>query len=280
VSLDVSAASAGPVSGDADRLQQVVWNLLSNAIKFTPKGGRVEIRLERVDTAARITVSDTGSGISPEFLPYVFDRFRQAGDSGGGLGLGLALVQHFVELHGGWVRAESPGEGHGATFTVELPLALVAADEAELKRTYRDRRTLPPLAGLRGLRVLVVDDEADARELLTTVLEQSGAEVTAVGSTADALGALQRWRPDVLVSDLGISGEDGYALIRRVRALAPEQGGETPAIAVTAYARIEDRLRAASAGFQMHVAKPAEPADLVAAILRLVRPTGPVADAA
>ena len=280
VSLDVSAASAGPVSGDADRLQQVVWNLLSNAIKFTPKGGRVEIRLERVDTAARITVSDTGSGISPEFLPYVFDRFRQAGGSGGGLGLGLALVQHFVELHGGRVRAESPGEGHGATFTVELPLAPAAADEAELKRTYRDRRALPQLAGLGGLRVLVVDDEADARELLTTVLERSGAKVIAVGSTADALEALQRWRPDVLVSDLGIPGEDGYALIRRVRALAPAQGGETPAIAVTAYARIEDRLRAAAAGFQMHVAKPAEPADVVAAILRLVRPTGPVADAA
>jgi PAS domain S-box-containing protein len=270
----------GQVSGDTERLQQIIWNLLSNAIKFTPQGGRVAVRLARVGAAARIRVTDTGRGISPEFLPYVFDRFRQADVSTtrthSGLGLGLSIVRHLVELQGGTVRAESPGEGRGATFTVEFPLrparavrgraggALGRSGARETGQRHPDGFT-----ALEGLRLLVVDDEADARELLTVALERSGAEVTAVGSASEALREIERVRPDVLLSDIAMPGEDGYAFIRRVRAREAELGGRIPAAALTAYTREEDRRRALQAGFQMHVAKPVEPAELTAVVANL-----------
>jgi signal transduction histidine kinase/ActR/RegA family two-component response regulator len=269
---------AGFVSGDGDRLQQVVWNLLSNAVKFTPRGGRAEVRLERVQSHVEIVVSDTGNGISPEFLPRLFDRFEQADVSStrrhGGLGLGLAIVRHLVELHGGTVAAESPGEGEGATFRVRLPLLIAQRDAADVGRRH-------PVAGagfledaggrLDGVRVLVVDDEPDSNEVVRSVLLACGAEVETAASAAQALGLLDRWRPDVLVSDIGMPDEDGYALITRVRARADD--GRIPAIALTAYARVEDRVKLLSAGFQLHVAKPLEPAELVAAVGTLSRST-------
>jgi len=265
----------GPVSADPDRLQQVVWNLLTNAIKFTPTGGRVDIRLERADSLARITVSDTGKGIRPDLLPFVFDRFRQEETSIGrrhGLGLGLAIVRHIVELHGGVARgAESPGENRGATFTVDLPLTAtrVGGLEPEPARRPLDREIVRP-AVLKGLRVLVVDDEADARELMRIVLRSSGAEVMSAASAEEAFEHVEQWHPDILVSDIGLPDVDGYALIQKLRTLEAERGWSIPALAVTAYARAEDRTRALSSGFQMHVAKPLEPADLVAAITRLL----------
>lgn len=273
---------AGPVSGDSDRLQQVVWNLLTNAVKFTPKGGRVQVRLERINSHVEITVSDTGRGIDPEFLPHVFDRFRQADQTStrahGGLGLGLSIVQQLVELHGGTVHAESAGAGRGATFVVQLPV-MVSRRQPEL----RERRH--PTAGgtaplecppqLTGLRVLVVDDEEDARELLSAVLERCGSEVTTAGSVAEALERYQRAPPDVLLSDIGMPEEDGYDLIRRVRSLeAAAGGGRIPAIALTAYARVEDRVRALNAGYQVHVPKPIEPVELVAMVASLAGRTG------
>jgi PAS domain S-box-containing protein len=273
---------AGPVSGDPDRLQQVVWNLLSNAIKFTSKEGRVQVRLERVNSHIEITVSDTGKGINAEFLPYVFDRFRQADSTisraYGGLGLGLAIVRHLVELHGGTVHAYSAGEGCGATFTVRLPLMIVRDSERfpieALERrhpTAGDEAPFecPPV--LKGLRVLVVDDEVDVPQLLTAVLSLCGAEVIAVASVAEAMAAIQQMQPDIVVSDIGMPREDGYSLIRRLRATEAEHGGRVPAIALTAHARIEDRLRALSAGFDAHVAKPVEPAELVTVIASVVR---------
>jgi len=265
----------GPVSADPDRLQQVVWNLLTNAIKFTPSGGRVDIRLERADSLARITVSDTGKGIRPDLLPFVFDRFRQEetsiGRRHGGLGLGLAIVRHIVELHGGVARAESPGENRGATFTVDLPLTAtrVGGLEPEPARRPLDREIVRP-AVLKGLRVLVVDDEADARELMRIVLRSSGAEVMSAASAEEAFEHVEQWHPDILVSDIGLPDVDGYALIQKLRTLEAERGWSIPALAVTAYARVEDRTRALSSGFQMHVAKPLEPADLVAAITSLL----------
>ncbi|HXG67219.1 MAG TPA: PAS domain S-box protein [Blastocatellia bacterium] len=273
---------AGPVSGDPDRLQQVVWNLLSNAVKFTPKGGRVQVRLERVNSQAEITVSDTGEGIRPEFLPYVFDRFRQADSSYtrkyGGLGLGLAIVRHLVELHGGTVAAHSGGAGQGATFKVRLPLLIVYDAErfrapAQESAPATSAPGMPPdcPATLEGLRVLVVEDEKDSRELVTAMLRECAAEVRAVATVEEALRAFGQWRPDVLVSDVEMPGEDGYSLIRKVRALAAEQGGQTPSLALTAHARTEDRLRALSAGFDAHVAKPVRLAELVAVIASLAR---------
>ena len=265
----------GPVSADPDRLQQVVWNLLTNAIKFTPTGGRVDIRLERADSLARITVSDTGKGIRPDLLPFVFDRFRQEetsiGRRHGGLGLGLAIVRHIVELHGGVARAESPGENRGATFTVDLPLTAtrVGGLEPEPARRPLDREIVRP-AVLKGLRVLVVDDEADARELMRIVLRSSGAEVMSAASAEEAFEHVEQWHPDILVSDIGLPDVDGYALIQKLRTLEAERGWSIPALAVTAYARVEDRTRALSSGFQMHLAKPLEPADLVAAITSLL----------
>ncbi len=265
---------AGLVSGDPNRLQQIVWNLLSNAVKFTNRGGQVKIGLERVDSHVEISVSDTGQGITPDFLPYVFDRFRQADGSTtrlhGGLGLGLAIVRHLVELHGGTVRAQSSGEGQGATFNVQLPLSVLRISDFGLRNenTASGESAIrnPPSEILKGLRVLVVDDEQDARQLLKTVLEVQGAEVVAVGSTREALRELERLMPDVLVSDIGMPDEDGFALIRQVRAREAVQGGEIPAAAVSAYVGEENRRQALAAGFQRHVAKPVDPEDLIAVV--------------
>jgi PAS domain S-box-containing protein len=272
---------AGPVLGDANRVQQVVWNLLSNAIKFTPEGGRVEIRLEQIGAQARILVSDSGQGISPEFLPHVFERFRQADSTSkrthGGLGLGLSIVRHLVELQGGTVRAESPGEGKGATFIVTLPVRAVkmkaqSPEKEELRVEFRV--SSDGAKSLKGLSILVVDDEADARALLTAVLSQEGADVTAVASVKEALAVLQQSKPDVLLSDIAMPGEDGYSLIHQVRTLEGESGARIPAAALTAYAREKDRERVLSAGFQIHVTKPVEPSELVAAVASLVGRAG------
>jgi len=267
------------IAGDAARLQQVVWNLLSNAIKFTPKGGRVQVRLERVNSHIEIVVIDTGAGIPAEFLPHVFDRFRQADQSTtrnyGGLGLGLAIVRHLVELHGGTVHAESPGEGHGATFTVKLPVIPIYNRDDLAERAHPAARETLPSFGcperLDGVKVLVIDDEADARELLRVGLGQCGAEVTTAGSAREALEAVKEARPDVLISDIGMPEEDGYALIKQIRALTAKAGGKIPAIALTAYARTEDRLQALRAGYQMHVTKPVEITELVAVVASLVQ---------
>jgi CheY-like chemotaxis protein/two-component sensor histidine kinase len=272
--------ASGLVLGDADRLQQVVWNLLSNAVKFTPTGGDVGIRLEREGEGVKITVSDNGVGIEPEFLPFVFDRFRQSEGGtarpSGGLGLGLAIVRHLVELHGGKVGAASRGRGQGATFTVTLPLA---APREESNETERDR---PPETGeisqshvpspdlLRDLRVLLVDDEPDARELLGLILMDYDAEVRACASASEALQTLDEWRPDALVFDIGMPGEDGYELMRKIRAREPERGGLIPAIALTAYARAEDAQRASDAGYQAHVSKPVDQSELAMAVASLV----------
>ena len=269
----------GPVSGDPNRLQQVFWNLLSNAVKFTPRDGRVQVLLERVNSHLEVSVIDTGEGINPEFLPHVFDRFRQADASTtrrhGGLGLGLAIVKQLVELHGGSVRAKSPGKGQGATFTVAMPVIVVHADPqpgAPRRHPAAYGASLAPEAcdGIAGMKVLVVDDEPDARSMMKRLLEDCAATVFVAGSASEALGLLRSHRPDVLVSDIGMPGEDGYALIRRIRALPPDQGGQTPAVALTAYARAEDRVNAIRAGFQHHVAKPVEPAELLTMIASLV----------
>jgi signal transduction histidine kinase len=263
---------ASPALGDTDRLQQVIWNLLSNAIKFTSKGGSVEVRLREVEGNAVIRVSDTGIGIRPDFLPYVFDRFRQAEGSitrtHGGLGLGLSIVRHLIELHGGTAEVESAGEGQGATFIVGLPLRAELAEDA-LDRTAVGRSVFQAPDLLAGVRVLVVEDETDTRELLVVALQQCGAEVTAFGSVPEALEELDRALPHVLLSDIGVPGEDGYSLIRKVRARGPGQGGDLPAAALTAYARAEDRQRALDAGYQTHLAKPVDPAELIAAVARL-----------
>ncbi|MDQ3254848.1 MAG: ATP-binding protein [Acidobacteriota bacterium] len=277
--LDSQASS---VSGDPDRLQQVVWNLVSNAVKFTPKGGRVQIKLERVNSHIEITVADTGAGIKTEFLPYVFDRFRQSDATitrtHGGLGLGLSIVRQLVELHGGTVRAESDGEGHGATFIVSLPFIATRQDKPMMERVHPAANLgnisfeCPPQ--LVGLRVLIVDDESDTRDLLRAVMERCGCEVTTLGTAAEALAELQQTNPDVLISDIGMPEEDGYTLIRKVRALPTDRGGGTPAIALTAYARAEDRVRALRSGFQVHVPKPVEPMELAAVVASLTRRNG------
>jgi len=275
---------AGPVSGDTDRLQQVVWNLLSNAVKFTPRGGRVQVRLERVNSHVEIIVSDSGRGISAEFLPHVFDRFRQADGTStrkhGGLGLGLSIVRQLVELHGGTVGVESDGEGQGATFIVQLPL-MVTRKQSNAALSERRHPTAggdglsfdcPP--SLEGLRVLVVDDEADTLRLLRTVLERCGTEVTTAGSVAEALAAFAASKPDVLISDIGMPETDGYELIGKLRAAESGSNARIPAIALTAYARVEDRVRALNAGFQVHVPKPIEPVELLAVVASLTGRTG------
>ncbi|MEH2174354.1 PAS domain-containing protein [Nostoc sp.] len=259
----------GQVSGDSNRLQQIVWNLLSNAIKFTPKGGRVETRLERVDDWVQIIVSDTGKGINPDFLPYIFESFRQEDVSitrkYGGLGLGLAIVRQLVEAHGGTIAADSPGEGLGATFTVQLPLLNV---EPAIKQTDQ----LPqPAFELTGIKVLTVDDDPDARELLTVLLTEYGAKVLTVASATEVLANLESFQPDVLVSDIGMPEVDGYSLIQQIRALTPEKGGKIPAIALTAYARVEDSQLVISSGYQLHVTKPLDPEELVQAVVALAR---------
>ena len=271
--------AAGPVSGDADRLQQVVWNLLSNAVKFTPVEGQITIRLEREGAHVTITVSDSGEGIEPEFLPFVFDRFRQFESRParvhGGLGLGLAIVRHLVESHGGTVGAASRGRGQGATFTVTLPLA---APRDGSNQALRDRLAgageipqsqAPSPDHLRDLRVLVVDDKADARDLICLILTSYEAEVRACASAAEALQILDEWLPDALVFDIGMPIEDGYELMRKVRAREPERGGRIPALALTAYARSEDARRAFEAGYQAHIPKPVAPDELATAVANL-----------
>ncbi|HWW77048.1 MAG TPA: ATP-binding protein [Pyrinomonadaceae bacterium] len=266
---------AGLVTGDPDRLQQVVWNLLSNAIKFTPKGGSVGVRVGRHGSDVRVSVSDTGQGISPEFLPHVFERFRQADGSTtrehGGLGLGLAIVRHLVEQHGGRVSAESGGDQRGSTFSIDLPIAAVKTPASEAEgQPDSQRQPLAAAAALGGVRVLVVDDNPDARELLALVLGGAGAEVERAASASAALELLRQAEVDVLVSDIGMPAEDGYALIGRVRSLTDGRARRPPAVALTAYASEEDRRRALDAGFDAHVAKPVEPAELVSVIAGLV----------
>lgn len=269
---------AGPVAADPDRLQQVVWNLLSNAIKFTPEAGRVQVQLTRKDSHLELVVRDTGKGIPADFLPYVFDRFRQADSSMkrtyGGLGLGLGIVRHLVELHGGTVHAESPGEGQGATFRIVLP-AIGRVHPARPEIADRDLASFPARAGthsfdappfLSGLHVLVVDDERDTRQLLIASLGKFGAIVTEAASAREALDEIHKSQPDVLISDIGMPDEDGCVLIRKVRLLEPERGGRIPAIALTAYARTEDRVRVLSAGYQMHIPKPVDPAELATVV--------------
>jgi PAS domain S-box-containing protein len=274
--------SAGPILGDPARLQQIVMNLLSNAIKFTQNGGRIDIRLERDDSCVRLEVKDTGVGIAPEHLPHIFERFRQVDSSNvrahGGLGLGLAIVDYLVRQQAGIVSANSEGLGRGATFTVEFPLTSAEVIGSsfgtvqlftehpctvmEQVENFSDEK-------LKGLRILVVEDDADTQELLKTVLRQHGAEVVAEGSAASAFAQFERAKPDVIISDIAMGGENGYHLIKRIRSLRPAAGGHIPAIALTAYASAADRRRALLAGFQTHLAKPIEPDDLLAVILSL-----------
>jgi signal transduction histidine kinase/integral membrane sensor domain MASE1/ActR/RegA family two-component response regulator len=273
-----SDASLGPVSGDPARLQQIIWNLLSNAVKFTARDGWVYVSLRRSESSAELEVRDTGMGIDPEFLPRVFDRFRQAESpvtrSNRGLGLGLAIVRHLTELHGGTVSAESPGEDLGATFTIRIPLAgMPSAEDAAESEPLVERAILAVRPPLSGVRVLLIEDEPDTRELLAITLESSGAEVTAVESAQEALNNLQRFKPHVLLSDIGLPIESGYELIRKVRALSSETRN-VPAVALTAFATEKDRQRALAAGFQIHLAKPVEPDVLVEAVERLANVNG------
>ena len=267
------------IMGDPDRLQQVIWNLLSNAIKFTPTGGNILISTEQRELEVLITVSDNGQGISAEFLPLVFERFRQADSAqtkrNGGLGLGLTLVRTLVESHGGSIRAESAGIGQGATFSISLPLAQRIESENEIMTTYTNTSELPPAdAQLDGVRVLVVDDEEIARELVVMILAQAGAATLTAGSVAMAMSTLAalppEQYPDVIISDLSMPDEDGYSLIRQLRQLSPERGGRLPVVALTAFGRVEDRVRVLGAGFQTHITKPVEAEELVTVIASLV----------
>jgi signal transduction histidine kinase/ActR/RegA family two-component response regulator len=264
--------TAGLVSGDPDRLQQVVWNLLSNAVKFTSPGGLVQIQLRSSNSEVQIVVTDSGQGIRADFLPYVFDRFRQADGAvtrmHKGLGLGLAIVRHLVELHGGSVQAHSNGEGQGASFTVTLPL-LTGWTQSPTKLLDEIEANTDSALALSGLRVLAVDDESDARELVATMLIQFGAEVKAAESATEALTIFGGWSPDVLISDIEMPGLDGYSLIRKVRDLETANGKYIPAIALTAHARAEDHDRALQAGFQIHISKPIAPAELKMIVMGL-----------
>ncbi len=274
--LSTFTPEASSILGDPQRIQQIIWNLLSNAIKFTPKGGQVQVSMARRDSSVEITISDTGVGIRPDFLPFVFDRFRQEDSSStrsfGGLGLGLAIVRHLVELHGGNVFADSSGEGQGATFRIRLPIAMLRQPSPLAPTAVRLAASseFANLAlDLQGLRILGVDDDKAARDLLKVTLTQSGAEVQTAASAAEALAVLDVWQPDILVSDIGMPLEDGYTLIRKIRARGAERNGELLAVALTAYAKSEERLRALSAGYQMHVAKPVDPLELIAVIASL-----------
>jgi len=265
------------VKGDPNRLRQVIWNLLSNAIKFTQRGGVVALSLKPVGPTVRLTVADTGEGISAEFLPYVFDRFRQAEGSisrkQGGLGLGLAVVRHLVELHGGSISAESAGLGHGSVFTVELPLAEERRDPAraeERRREVERRRSKRGSVRLDGVHVLLVEDDDDSRKLLGTMLKRYGARVTSTKTAAEALNMFSGELPDLLISDIGMPDQDGYELIQKLRALPVEKGGQTPAIALTGYASRKDRERALAAGYHLHIAKPIEQTEMITAIAALV----------
>jgi CheY-like chemotaxis protein len=268
IRLDLEDA-IDPVFGDCARLQQVVWNLLANAIKFTPSGGRVTVELRQVDRMAAIRVTDTGKGINPKFLPYVFEYFRQEDGSTtrkfGGLGLGLAIVRQIVEMHGGTVAAESPGEGQGSAFTVSLPLSKGTAP-VRAPSVPGGVEEMP----LAGLQILVVDDDNDAREFQAFVLEQSGASVTAVASGVEALEVLDRFVPDLSICDIGMAQMDGYMLIQQIRSRSGDRGGTMRAIALTAYAGELDRRRAIESGFEAHLTKPVEPEQLVKAITQLV----------
>jgi CheY-like chemotaxis protein len=280
-SIDIGLAtdaSGESVLGDPDRLHQVVWNVLSNAVKFTPKGGRVQVQVGREGTSAQVRVTDSGQGIPSDFLPHVFERFRQADASPSraqpGLGLGLAIARQLVEMHGGTITAESLGEGQGSTFVVSLPIPALRLELPATTAEAVDAARAPtwPAESTRlcGLRVMVVEDDPDSRELVTTVLERSGAVVIALASVAEALAAFAESVPDVLVSDIGMPMEDGYALISEIRSRAADAGGRTPALALTAYAAGEDRDKALAAGFQAYLAKPAEPEELVTVLSGLV----------
>ena len=268
---------AGPVRGDPGRLQQCFWNLLSNAIKFTSKGGRVQVTLERVNSHLEVCVIDNGQGIKPEFLPHVFERFRQADASTnrrfGGLGLGLSIVKHLVELHGGTVRAKSAGEGGGATFCIELPITVVETQRPGTRHPGSHTLQPPPIEhpSLAGVTILAVDDEPDGRGLIKRVLEECGAKVILAASAQEALSMVLNERPDLIISDIGLPEEDGYEFMKKVRALRPEDGGRTPAAALTAFARAEDRTRALRAGYQTHVSKPVEPTELTAVAASLAQ---------
>jgi signal transduction histidine kinase/ActR/RegA family two-component response regulator len=269
---------AGPLFGDPDRIQQVVWNLLSNAVKFTPRSGKIDVVVRRVESHVEIDVHDSGLGISPEFLPHLFERFRQADSSTtrkhGGLGLGLSIVKQLVELHGGSVLASSQGTGQGASFRVNLPLRPVLDPSPSGNTSRGFARIETPEVSLAGVAVLVVDDEADARELVRMVLGEAGAVVQTAASADEAIALIRLHRFDVIVSDIGMPDRDGYHLIREVRAMAPREGGRIPAIALTAFARSEDRTRAMLAGYQVHVSKPIEPRELVATIRSLAANVG------
>jgi signal transduction histidine kinase/ActR/RegA family two-component response regulator len=270
ITLDYNAQSGlGAISADSGRLHQIIWNLLSNAVKFTPQGGKITIRIEQEGSHAKVTVKDTGQGIDAEFLPRVFDRFRQADSSTtrsfGGLGLGLAIVRHLVELHGGTVSAESEGVGKGATFSATFPLLTDRAQSV----AYSGEMIVSEIRSLDGLRVLLVDDEAEAREIISTVIGRTGAEVKTCISASEALLKLSEWRPDVILSDIAMPEEDGYSFIGKVRSLPREKGGETPAAALSAYARDEDRRQALAAGYQMHIAKPIGASQLVTMVAKL-----------
>ena len=274
-----------PISGDYDRLQQVVWNLLSNAVKFTPREGRVTVSLKRVEDDVVLRVEDPGIGISPDFLPYVFDRFRQADGTAtrrhGGLGLGMAIVRHLVELHGGTVGADSPGENRGATFTITLPSRLEVSPDDELEVAPAKTRADAPVAALPnldGISVLVVDDDTDSRSFVSQLLENHGATVAMSDSTSDALLRFKHLRPDVIISDIGMPDEDGYALIKRVRSLGSHEGGNTPAVALTAYVHRMDETAALSAGYHRHVRKPVDVSELITAVAELATNTPTTAD--
>jgi signal transduction histidine kinase len=267
--------TAAMVRGDADRLQQVFWNLLSNAVKFTPAGGCVDAQLEQTGDHIRIKIVDTGVGIAREFLPYVFDRFRQADSTSTrqhtGMGLGLAIVRHVVELHGGKVHADSPGENMGSTFTVTLPMRAAASAENSGDGTAEDE--MEPAAS--GTRVLLIEDDPDAREVAVAGLEKAGFELRSAGSAREALAILDVWQPDVVVSDIGMPGMDGYEFIRELRSRGPSRGGHVPALALTAFARLEDVARARANGYDGHISKPVNPKDLAATIVELRRRLGP-----
>jgi len=257
------------VSGDPERLKQVVWNLVSNAIKFTPADGRVHVTLQRTNSHVEIIVSDTGRGISPAFLPHIFERFRQADSTStratGGLGLGLAISRHFVQMHGGTIHVVSHGVGKGSIFTVRLP---ILSEQAAVRKESKPTVNLPSLD---NVRVLAVDDEPDTLNMLATLLSQRGAQVQTACSAESALTILKTWKPDLIVADIGMPGEDGYSLITKIRALDAEEGRDTPTIALTAYARVEDRMRTLAAGYQMHIAKPVDPSELITIVASLAR---------
>jgi signal transduction histidine kinase len=276
ITIDRQYEDVEPITGDKDRLQQVVWNLLSNAVKFTPKEGRVTVALRKEGDDVTLTVADTGIGIHPDFLPYVFDRFSQADSSAtrrhGGLGLGMAIVRYLVELHGGTVRAHSDGENRGATFTAVLPMRMDVRKRdtsLTLEAAAYEQGPTEHLPHLEGISILVVDDEPDSRSFLCTLLENQGARVVSAGSASEALEVFDRTKPDVLVSDIGMPGEDGYALIRKVRELSPLEGGRTPAVALTAYVRVQDARAALRAGYQRHMRKPVVISELIAAVADL-----------